>query len=89
MGHPKTAHEALMRAICANGGHVVGTTVNVRNAADSLDLDLFALYKSVLDLVDANFLEYLGAGPKVRVTALGAEVCGHLTPLPNPSARAE
>lgn len=74
---PAERHEELLRSICGRGGHREGAEVRVRPLAAELGLELRHLFAAVVELVDMECLEYVGAGPVVRITALGAERCGH------------
>jgi hypothetical protein len=45
--------------------------IDVRPLIAGLHIPRRLVYSAVLALVDAGLLEYAGAGPRVRVTALG------------------
>lgn len=69
--------ELLLRAICEDGGHQEGAVVDVRPLLSRLGIPPRELFAAVMTLEDRGMLQYLGAGPIVRVTALGATHCGH------------
>lgn len=77
MGENSDFPELLLRAICESGGHAEGAVVDIRPLLRTLDVAPRELFATIVKLVDGDLLEYLGAGPVVRLTALGAKQCGH------------
>jgi hypothetical protein len=68
-------HERVLRSVCKRGGNRAGARVNAQPVAGELGIEMNDLFRTVLSLVDYGFLAYLGAGPVVEITQLGARRC--------------
>lgn len=68
-------NDSVLRAICARGDSRAGARVNAHPVAAELGIEANTLFRTVLALVDCGFLNYLGAGPTVEITELGARQC--------------
>lgn len=71
-------NESVLRSICARGESRPGARVNAHPVAAELGIEVNRLFRTVLALVDCGFLNYLGAGPTVEITELGARQCRDL-----------
>lgn len=70
--------DPLLREICERGGNLEGAVVGAGRLAGELGIAPRLLFAAVVMLVEEGHLEYLGAGPVVRLTALGLQRCEHL-----------
>ena len=64
--------EQLLRDIGAATNGALGTELDVRALPPRAGIARRRIYAAVLSLCDEGYLEYVGAGPRVRLTPEGA-----------------
>ena len=72
--------QRVLAAIRARVAEPPDAEIDVGPLVRELHMPRRLVYASVLALVDAGFLDYLGAGPRVRVTLRGLTDAGRLPP---------
>ena len=71
----ETLQDAVLRAICSLVGDDPQASIKTGILVSDLGLRHFELYRAVISLTEAGYLDYLGAGPTVRLTDAGVYFC--------------